>query len=97
MNGIPALVASVTHVAPKERIVPKNVLPHLQKALRKLHRLTLLAESACEAARTPTGPTYLTESELGIRLRGIHQDLTIAWRERKPRRSGTASIPTHSF
>ena len=97
MNGNPALVASVTHIAPKERIVPKKVLPHLQKALRKLHRLALLAESACEAARTPAGPTYLTESELGIRLRGIHQELTRAWSERKPRRSGLATLQTRSF
>lgn len=97
MNGNPALVASVTHIAPKERIVPKKILPHLQTALRKLHRLTLLAESACEAARTPAGPTYLTESELGIRLRGIHQELTRAWNERRPRRSGLASLPTRSF
>ena len=97
MNGNPALVASVPHVAPKERIDPKKVLPHLQKALRKLHRLALLAESACEAARTPAGPTYLTESELGIRLRGIHQELTRAWNERKPWRSGLAALPTRSF
>ena len=80
-----------------ERIDPKKVHLHLQTALRKLHRLTLLAEAACEAARTPAGPTYLTESELGIRLRGIHQDLTRAWSERKPRRSELAALPTRSF
>lgn len=97
MNGNSALVASVRHIAPKKRIVPKKVLPHLQTALRKLHRLTLLAESACEASRTPAGPTCLTESELGIRLRGIHQELTRAWNERRPRRSGLASLPTRSF
>ena len=97
MNGNPALVMSVPHVAPKERIDPKKFLPHLQKALRKLHRLALLAESAGEASGTPAGPTYLTESELGIRLRGIHQELTRAWNERKPRRSGLAVLPTCSF
>ena len=97
MNGNPALVASVRHVTPKERIVPKKILPQLQKALRKLQRLTLLAESACEAARMPSGPTYLTESELGIRLRGIHQDLTRAWSERKPRLTGLAALRTRSF
>ena len=97
MNGNPALFASVPHVSPKERIDPRKVHLHLQKALRKLHRLALLAESACEAARTPAGPTYLTESELGIRLRGIHQELTRAWNERKPWRSGLAALPTRSF
>ena len=97
MNGNPALVVSVPHVSPKDRIDPKKVYPHLQRAQRKLHQLALLAESACEASRTPVGPTYLTESELGIRLRGIHQDLTRAWRERKPRRSGLAALQTRIF